>query len=82
MQAVFRLLSLSKKTLSLSKIFFVLKKGGVWGIAPSGVRAAAPHSPPFLGKGGRGIGIENLLYFYKYRLFLQSGQAVFRLLFF
>ena len=28
------------------------------------------------------IGIENLLYFYKYRLFLQVGQAVFRLLFF
>ena len=30
----------------------------------------------------KGIGIENLLYFYKYRLFLQSRQAVFRLLLF
>ena len=27
---------------------------------------------------GLGIGIENLLYFYKKRLFLQSGTAVFR----
>ncbi len=26
-------------------------KNGVWGVAPSGVRAAAPHSAPFRGKG-------------------------------
>ena len=26
-------------------------KNRVWGVAPSGVRAAAPHSAPFQGKG-------------------------------
>ena len=52
------------------KTFIVIKnKNGIWGEAPSRVRAVAPHSPPFLGKGGRGIGIENLLYFYKYKTF-------------
>ena len=38
---------------------YITFKNGVWGAAPSGVRAAAPHSPPFPGKGGRGIGIIN-----------------------
>ena len=68
------------------------------GVAPSGVRAAAPHSAPARMPGvyaqglctmqrqpsihspsprgrGLGIGIENLLYFYKCRLFLQTETA-------
>ncbi len=68
------------------------------GVAPSGVRAAAPHSAPARTPGvyaqrlctmqsqpsihclsprgrGLGIGIENLLYFYKYRLFLQTEST-------
>mgnify|MGYP003367034770 CR=1 FL=1 len=69
---------------------------GVWGIAPSGVRAAAPHSAPSHGEGVWGFGkdaeierpkalqgrkahkaflkgLENLLCFYKNRLFLQAA---------
>ena len=38
---------------SVEKNFIVIKNG-VWGEAPSGVRAAAPHSPPFWGKGAGG----------------------------
>ena len=30
---------------------YITFKNGVWGVAPSGVRAAAPHSAPFPGKG-------------------------------
>ena len=30
---------------------YIILKNGVWGVAPSGVRAAAPHSAPFPGKG-------------------------------
>ena len=30
---------------------YISFKNGVWGVAPSGVRAAAPHSAPFPGKG-------------------------------
>ena len=40
-------------TISLSKNLYIFEKG-VWGVAPSGVRAAAPHSPPFWGKGAGG----------------------------
>ena len=60
-------------------------ENGVWGVAPSGVRAAAPHSAPAWMPGvyAQGlcrtqspqsvlIGIENLLHFYKNRLFLQA----------
>ena len=36
--------------LSLSKTYIIFENG-VWGVAPSGVRAAAPHSAPFWGKG-------------------------------
>ena len=36
---------------------FTIFENGVWGVAPSGVRAAAPHSPPSLWEGGRGMGI-------------------------
>ena len=39
--------------LSLSKNLYIFENG-VWGEAPSGVRAAAPHSPPFWGKGAGG----------------------------
>ena len=30
---------------------YITFKNGVWGVAPSGVRAAAPYSAPFRGKG-------------------------------
>ena len=30
---------------------YITFKNGVWGIAPSGVRAAAPHSAPSHGEG-------------------------------
>ena len=30
---------------------YITYKNGVWGVAPSGVRAAAPHLAPFRGKG-------------------------------
>ena len=30
---------------------FYMLSNGVWGVAPSGVRAAAPHLAPSLGKG-------------------------------
>ena len=33
-----------------------LFKNGVWGVAPSGVRAAAPHSAPSRGEGVWGFG--------------------------
>ena len=33
---------------------YITLKNGVWGVAPSGVRAAAPHLPPFWGKGAGG----------------------------
>ena len=32
-------------------LFRRILKIGVWGVAPSGVRAAAPYSAPFWGKG-------------------------------
>ena len=44
---------------------YIILKNGVWGVAPSGVRAAAPHSPPFWGKGAGGIGIINQKYISK-----------------
>ena len=48
-------ISQTKSQLRLSKkyIFF---KNGVWGVAPSGVRAAAPHSAPSRGEGVWGFG--------------------------
>ena len=36
---------------SVCRKTYIILKIGVWGVAPSGVRAAAPHSAPFLGKG-------------------------------
>ena len=30
---------------------YIIFKNGVWGVAPSGVRAAAPHSAPSRGEG-------------------------------
>ena len=30
---------------------YITFKNGVWGVAPSGVRAAAPHSAPSHGEG-------------------------------
>ena len=35
---------------------FISFKNGVWGVAPSGVRAAAPHSAPSHGEGVWGFG--------------------------
>ncbi len=66
---------------SVEKKLYSYQKWGL-GRSPKRGEGGSPTFTPFLGKGGRGIGIENLLYFYKYRLFLQSRQAVFRLLFF
>ncbi len=37
---------------------YIIIENGVWGVAPSGVRAAAPHSAPFLGKGVWGFGMD------------------------
>ena len=42
--------SLFRDFQSVEKIYITFKYG-VWGVAPSGVRAAAPHSAPFRGKG-------------------------------
>ena len=41
--------------LNCRKTYIILKKG-VWGIAPSGVRAAAPYSAPSHGEGVWGFG--------------------------
>ena len=46
------------------------------GVAPRQVAGTAvPVFSPFPGKGGRGIGIENLLYLIKNRLFLQAESS-------
>ena len=50
--------------LSLSKNLYHYQNG-VWGVAPSGVRAAAPIKFPFPGERGLGIGIENPHYLIK-----------------
>ena len=33
------------------RTIYIIFKNGVWGVAPSGVRAAAPHSAPSRGEG-------------------------------
>ena len=45
------------------------------GVAPSGVRAAAPHFSPFPRGRGLGLGIENLLIFLKINFFQQSAPV-------
>ena len=47
--------SLKRQQLSLSINLYIFENG-VWGVAPSGVRAAAPHSAPFRRKGVWGFG--------------------------
>ena len=54
-----------KIRLSVYRKTYIIFENGVWGVAPSGVRAAAPHSAPFRGKGGLGIGIEDEQFFEK-----------------
>ena len=50
-----------------------LSQNRVWGVAPRQVAGTpVPVFTPFPGKGGRGIGIDNLLYFIKNRLFSTS----------
>ena len=56
------------------KTSIVDKKGVAGAKPPTGTRGGSPSKiAPFRGKGfGVLIGIENLLYFYKKRLFLQA----------
>ena len=58
---------------------YITFKNGVWGVAPSGVRAAAPHSAPFRGERGLGIGIKNKHFFEKTYFFynLKSRKRYF-----
>ena len=54
----------------------IVVKNGVWGVAPRQVAGTAvPVFSPFPGKGGRGIGIENLLCFIKMDFFYKLRQA-------
>ena len=53
------------------KTSIVIKKWGL-GHSPKQGEGGSPTLSPFPRGRGLGIGIENLLYFYKYRLFLQS----------
>ena len=55
------------------KTFGKQPKRPCFGRSPKQVAGTAvPVFSPFPGKGGRGIGIENLLYFIKNRFFLQA----------
>ena len=60
--------------LSLSKTSIFIKNG-VWGEAPSGVRAAAPV-PPFPWERGQGDRDSKLEVCFKNRLFLQAKHTV------
>ena len=53
------------------KTSIVIKKWGL-GRSPKQGEGGSPTLSPFPRGRGLGIGIENLLYFYKYRLFLQT----------
>ena len=59
--------------LFLSKNLYIFENG-VWGVAPSRVRAAAPHSP-LSGERGQGDRDSKLEVYFKNRLFLQSESC-------
>ena len=46
----------AKADASVCRKTYIIFKNGVWGVAPSGVRAAAPHSAPSHGEGVWGFG--------------------------